>query len=795
MTVTGSTLSNNLLDVFGSPFRFFIDSKKAQTFKTAVGGLSTATFIIFCSLALFIFGRKFLDRSQAIVSVNTKTQTRDHYYDTYDNDVYVAFSLFDGQIFPKTENTLKFMTLRAQRETTYLVQKDIQVKRKIEDPFPMVKCEYLSHNMSDLTTQAFSLDSGRYYRGAVFCGDIRGKTNWWLQGSPLELPYTMIRYRLYPCSLDNAADCASVTELAASTILVPLFLKSVDYYNYSNPLKHGLDADVTLNFNVITKTKLTFWFKDTTIHDDKIDFFGEFGDPNKFIELDKVTTTIGTRNGALHCSDIQIEDGSCDPYLEIEVRVSTAHTVVERRYYTFLTMVSEVGGFGDLIFLSLLFVTTWYNQYWQVKWIREQLYSDLIKTINDEKRKREQIRQLKRIGSGVNQGLDGAFGGVSKAGDGGSSPSKRIFKPQGRAQNRAICKAESKPKTKNGEAESRKGTMEELRVEFDTFEFMAASKKSSILEHLYLKPFHNVLLPHLLYSLRMSRKNPNKTRKLRNAMRSLFNKRALAGAGNHNDQSLQARRASADTVSLEDKLHSTFMKILSLKRAKGGLGASILGNSSNGQPGGRLGLFGGLQRSPAKNPRVMFNSQQEGEEKGAKNPKPNFFESLIKMASKNKKQEIEGKEGLEKGSIQVKDLESIKEEQGSPNHKLSLKNDSPTNQAARKSLAKDKKEQGVRKGGPRVKAVSLQSIGGAGKKIRFGSSQKMVFNRMFNNNGEKNQKSMKNSKKSKKFGSFSQKKSWKVKRPYGSQNPRKISTKFSEKDISIGRRGVSMKEF
>ena len=299
--------------------------------------------------------RKFLDRSQATVSVNNKIQGRYHYYNTYDNNVFLMFGLFDGERFPKTEEIPTFMSVHAQRETTYLDQQDIQVKKMVEDPFPIVKCEHLNHNITDLTTEAFSMDSARFYREGILCGDVRGKTNWWLQGSPLDLPYTMIRYRIYPCSLENASDCASVTELAASSIIVPLFLKSVDYSNYSNPLTNGVDSDVTLSFNVITKTKLTFWFKDTTIHDDKIDFFGEFGDPKKFIELDKVTTTIGTRNGALYCSEIQIEDGNCDPYIEVEVRVSTTHTVVERRYYTFLEMISEVGGFADLIFLILLF--------------------------------------------------------------------------------------------------------------------------------------------------------------------------------------------------------------------------------------------------------------------------------------------------------------------------------------------------------------------------------------------------------------------------------------------------------
>ena len=266
-------------DLFGTPFRFFAGSKGATIFTTAVGGLSTTLCLTICCVSLYIFGKKYLDRTKAIVSVNTKTQSRDHYYNTYDNDVYFLFGMFDGQNFPKTEETPKFMTIKGQRETTFLDQKDIQIKRKIEDPFEMVKCEHLSHNVKDLTAQAYSEDSARFYRGAIFCGDILWKTNWWLQGSPLELPYTMIRYRLYPCSLENPADCASVNELAAASLVIPVFLKSVDYSNFSNPLKNGVNTDITPKFSAVTKTKMTFWFKDTTIHDDVYEFFWKFWRP------------------------------------------------------------------------------------------------------------------------------------------------------------------------------------------------------------------------------------------------------------------------------------------------------------------------------------------------------------------------------------------------------------------------------------------------------------------------------------------------------------------------------------
>ena len=52
----------------------------------------------------------------------------------------------------------------------------------------------------------------------------------------------------------------------------------------------------------------------------------------------------------------------------------------------------------------------------------------------------------------------------------------------------------------------RKAKMEELRFEFDCLEFMDVSKKSNILNQTFLKGYHRVLLPHVLYTLQKEQK-------------------------------------------------------------------------------------------------------------------------------------------------------------------------------------------------------------------------------------------------------------------------------------------------
>ena len=427
------------LDIFGSKFNYYIKPSKQKRLKTAFGGFQTFIFLLTTILALTIFGRKLADKKRPEVSVNTNVAIRDHPYDLYHNNFYVNFGMFDGAIFPKTEQTRKYFTIRGQRETTYIQthpseppettktpkraqngqkpkkvkNRDSSEKRTLIEPFDVIKCENLSNNYTDITSEAYAQDKGEYYRGSVFCGNLIFVKHWWLQGSKDELPYTRIRYKVYPCTLEDPGDCAGAQDLAASQLLIPVYTFSANFSNWTTPQTSGLDADLTSLFSVITKTKLVIWIRETTILDDYIDFFRNFGPRNQSVEIEKVTSTIGTRDGSLHCTQNQMEDGVCDPYVEIEVRASKTQTIVERRYYKFLTMVSEVGGFGDLIFIALAFLAQFWGGCYRVKWIRERLYGGLMEGslgVGEGA-----LGGFGVVGAGEGVGGEGGGGGVRKS--------------------------------------------------------------------------------------------------------------------------------------------------------------------------------------------------------------------------------------------------------------------------------------------------------------------------------------------------------------------------------------------
>ena len=504
------------LDILGSKFDFYLDKNKQKRLKTQFGGLLTLLCLTLSLTALTIFTSKLLKKTRPEVSVNVSIANRDSRVDIYTDGVFVVFGMFDGKIFPKTEKTRKYFTLVAERLTTFKQEGRDTETRTVVEKFEMVRCEDLSNNMTDITSQAFETDSGSFFRGAVWCGDLVFVKHWWLQGSKYNLPFTRIRYRIYPCSLEEASECATAPELARSQLLIPFYSRSANFSNYSTPLKGGVDTDLTTLFSIGTKTRLTLWLRRSRIEDDHIDFFRNFGPKNESIEKEKVTSTTGSRGLTLHCTKIEIEDGVCEPYVEVFVKLSKTQTLVERRYYTVLGMVSQVGGFVDLIFLVATFVSQVYYGFYQVRWVRRQLYSGLI---GEDSTKFVKIGKFRKMGVlmpkwggggsfenfGQKEGSrssekvlgDGRVGIVALNRDGGRSGGfGRIVGRGGRGVARLGSEG---GKGVVGRGEGAGTELEAFRVDFDYFELMDTSKKSSLISRVLFREYHHVLLPSVIY--------------------------------------------------------------------------------------------------------------------------------------------------------------------------------------------------------------------------------------------------------------------------------------------------------
>ena len=494
--------STNKLDILGPKFSFYIGNNRLKTLKSVFGGILSLFFILFMITATYVFGKKWIEKSHPTVSVNSYFSKRDHYLNLYSKNVFVCFAMFDGVKFPKTENTKKFFTISAQFETTYMQEAIDPERRTVAQPIPVVRCEDLNNNHTDFASKAFSMDGGEFYRGSVFCLDRHGDTNWRIRGAPFELPYSIIRFKVYPCSLKNPQECASPRELANGLLIIPIYSKSVDFQNFTDPLRVGIDTDLTSKFSLATKTQLTMWYRESSIYDDNADFIKSLDARMTYIEQDKVTTTIGTRDGSFHCTEIQIEDGECKPYIEIVVRASPSSTLVERRYYKLLNAVSEVGGFGELVFILLALISTCFNNCYQTRWVRRQLYQDLV-NLNHEEYNNLFLNQKASKSNDRAQNRDNK--NILNGDEPQETHVRELLQPSTRSKKRGLIKSNRRQRMKDeleGYDQDLNKQLEEFRVNFDYLELIDVSKKCLICASIFLKDFHKELLPSLLYSVK-----------------------------------------------------------------------------------------------------------------------------------------------------------------------------------------------------------------------------------------------------------------------------------------------------
>ena len=155
-------------------------------------------------------------------------------------------------------------------------------------------------------------------------------------------------------------------------------------------------------FSVATTEIMMTYLKLNYIYDDDRGIFGEHL-THTYVDSDKFVSVSKTRlNPTIHCTITQIDSGICEPYMQIVWRSSFEKTVIQRRYLTPFDVISEIGGFWDLITYGILFVYFVYNMRSYSLFVRSQLvegFMDLDKMKSDKERKRsdDEVRRLKKV--------------------------------------------------------------------------------------------------------------------------------------------------------------------------------------------------------------------------------------------------------------------------------------------------------------------------------------------------------------------------------------------------------------
>ena len=376
----------NSSDVFGRKFKLHYGGRTSRI-QTTLGGFLTILVIILISPVLFIYTKRVFDTKHPIVSSNTILSNRSTSYRLErDGNISIGFFTFNGSTFTPFQDSKRYFTMTAERYTLYKDHNNDN--REMIDKFPIISCLNATQNLTNnLQTVKGAVGRSNLPRfDTSICGDMNLYTQWSIGGSPTELPYTKMVYRVYPCSKKDKAECISLTSLGQTKLVLTLKYKSMNFSDYRRPVIDGLDTDLSAVFSLNTHAKFTVWIKKNKIYDNTDSSSLNRGPKFTFFNVDRIYSTTGTRDLSTHCTEISIEDGLCMPYITFEVRLSNRENEIHRKYYRFFNLVSDVGGMLDLIFIVILAGYVFYRSKKYKEWIVTKYQEDLnfTKTAKNE---------------------------------------------------------------------------------------------------------------------------------------------------------------------------------------------------------------------------------------------------------------------------------------------------------------------------------------------------------------------------------------------------------------------------
>ena len=358
--------------IYGSQFEF--NMSRRRTYTTALGALFTFVAVLLVSASVYIFVYDLIDTSQPQVTVSLENTNKYPPMSLFDEKIFMGFAFFINGKFPTIEESRKYITVNGYKKTVNPPATQNGPPVVVIKPFTFKRADDLTGPTKTYVKEAFEESESKMFRDISVIPDVEA-ADWAVQGSPTKLPYTTISLNIFPCSLPNPLDCANPQELSSLIVNFPFYAKSLDFTDKKNPVREGIDTDTELLLNLGAKTQMYIYYKRNEITNDDWDII-QPRIAHKFLDVEKIMSTSGIRdNTQFHCTPTNFATNTCTPYIQIEIRSGNKLTSIFRRYEKIFETISELGGFGDLIFIICAFFYSFYNERHYNTWIKGELFS------------------------------------------------------------------------------------------------------------------------------------------------------------------------------------------------------------------------------------------------------------------------------------------------------------------------------------------------------------------------------------------------------------------------------------
>ena len=370
-----NTLHPKRVDMLGSELKF--KYRDQDTFQTGIGGLLTLIVIIVTLGAFYSTIQNFIIDPKPEVSISTKYSSKAPKFDLYKEEIALGLSIHDtGAGTQVPANIPKYFTIKAYIEalTANPNSTAVQVERLVEIGYKPCSEVKDKNSLRSFMNHKQSLDIAMRFG---ICPELDGlEEKFFIQSKFQDPPHYELYVYIFPCSLQNRAECASIQELASSQIYYTNIRKGFDPDNFTNPVSTLPEFDGILNLDPRSTKTLYFKVKYNEIWDDNLDFFDatlrtKYAD---YFLHEKDTSMLNASQ--IYCSPEMIRGriGPCRPYAIYSWQSSGETQVIKRTYSKFFGSLGEVGGTSEMLTLFALLLYTGYNNFFVKRYLENELF-------------------------------------------------------------------------------------------------------------------------------------------------------------------------------------------------------------------------------------------------------------------------------------------------------------------------------------------------------------------------------------------------------------------------------------
>lgn len=359
------------LDIFGQKYSLNV-SNKTERFRTSVGAFVSIITIILTILGFYIFSSNFRDTENPRVTISSELSNNFPKIVLRDQN-FLPFFIMSGENNFIINSTIveKYFTIIAERMEFVIdpATETLQIKKIAQQK--IIDCR--EANLGEKNMTKFLEDSGSTFihqMGFVFCPEeLTNKEFWSVEGSANSFPFSFIQIKFYPCSLPDASKCASEDDMISMTIIMSITHDTYNLKDKDNPTKRLYSTEnIIFGLNPSMSSIGTVRFKTYEVLDEDRDFF-QPGLTKSFHSLGEIKTYSQLRQKVMYCSEEDIQSLTCTPYSDIRIRSGSEVVTVLRVYPKLFSTISEMGGFGDLIFIIIGFFYSFYNTFLFTRYI------------------------------------------------------------------------------------------------------------------------------------------------------------------------------------------------------------------------------------------------------------------------------------------------------------------------------------------------------------------------------------------------------------------------------------------